>query len=224
MAHEEIKKRGIGKELLDSYYKENLSVDKIATKYDISRNQVRRYLTDEKLKNYNDEKLEALSLSEEVSPLNVITNFFQGVQHAQKEMAFTAILNERYREKIAAIMDAEGGIESLTKGENYAILSQWYTNSAKLAKLVEASQKHLEGYINLFNQVLDVQREVSFVKVVTEILRREDPALYRRIQGALDADPEAKLVLEALSREDVVFYWDSKLGKVAALEHGEVPS
>jgi len=46
------------------------------------------------------------------------------------------------------------------------------------------------------------------------LLKREDPELYRKLQKAMDADPEAKRVLEALSREDVVHYWDSETGSV----------
>lgn len=221
-SHKEIRTRGISKDILDLYYKDKLSIKAIAERYNMAYESVRRFLMDEKFKNYSDEGLEAISLTEDVSPFSVITNFFQGVQHAQKELAFTAIMNQKYREEIARILSEEGGITALTKGDNYAVLSQWYNNSSKLSKLIESSQKHLEGYINLFSQVLDVQREVSFVKVVTDLLRKEDPVMYARLQKALDADPETKLVLDSLANEDLIFYWDSALGKVAAIEDTKI--
>jgi hypothetical protein len=129
-------------------------------------------------------------------------------------MSFTAVLNGMLREEIAKIVSRQG-ITSLTKGDNYETLNLWYSNSKKLDKLIEHAQKLLETYINLFSQVLDVQREVSYVKVVTDILKNEDPILYKKLQIALDRDHEAKRVLDSLSRENVILYWDSELGAVA---------
>jgi transcriptional regulator with XRE-family HTH domain len=210
----EIVERGIGKDIKDLYYKQKWSYRAIAQHYGLNYSSVYRFLREEKFLKYDDEKIEALAMSEDFDPLSVITNYFGAVNAAQKELGFTAILNSMLREEIANIISRQG-ITALSKGENSETLNLWYQNSKKLDKLVENSQKLLEGYINLFSQVLDVQREVSYVKVVTELLRKEDPVLYKKLQTALDADPEAKRVLDSLSRENVVLYWDSEIGAIA---------
>jgi hypothetical protein len=210
----EIIERGIGKDIKDLYYKQKWSYRAIAQHFELSYSAVYRFLREEKFLQYNDDKIEALAMSEDFDPLSVITNYFGAVHAAQKELGFTAILNGMLREEIANIISRQG-VLALSKGENSETLNLWYNNSKKLDKLIENAQKLLEGYINLFSQVLDVQREVSYVKVVTDLLKKEDPVLYRKLQLALDADPEAKRVLDSLSRENVILYWDSDLGSIA---------
>jgi predicted DNA-binding protein YlxM (UPF0122 family) len=211
----EIVERNIGNEIKSLYYKDKWSYRDIANHFNVSYSSVYRYLREQKFLQYNDDKIEALAMSEEFDPLSVITNYFGAVQAAQKELGFTAILNSMLREEIAEIISRQG-VLALSKGENADTLNLWHNNSKKLDKLIENAQKLLEGYINLFSQVLDVQREVSYVKVVTDLLKKEDPVLYRKLQMALDADPEAKRVLDSLSRENVVLYWDSDLGGIAS--------
>jgi hypothetical protein len=211
--HTEIIERGIAQDIKNFYYKEKWSYRAIAKYYDLPYSAIYRFLRDDKFLKYDDNKIEALAMSEEFDPLSVITNYFGAVHAAQKELGFTAILNSMLREEIANIISRQG-VTALGKGENAGTLNLWYNNSKKLDKLIENAQKLLEGYINLFSQVLDVQREVSYVKVVTDLLKKEDPVLYKKLQSALDADPEAKRVLDSLSRENVVLYWDSDLGAV----------
>lgn len=211
--HNTIVTRNLQDEIKELFYIKNMTHSEIAERLGVSRNEIYNFLRDDKLKNFSDEKLEAIAMSDDMTPLNVVSYFFQSVHHAYKELAFTGMLSEMIRSKIAKIIDEEG-IEAMYRGENYALTRQWLEVSQKLAKLTEGAQKHMDGYINLFAQVLDVQREVSYVKVVTDILRKEDPDLYRKLQRALDADPTAKRVLEALSRQDVLYYWDSESGKV----------
>lgn len=221
MRHKELVERNLTDKVLELFYIKGYNQKQIAEELQVPYTQVYRFLRDHKLKNFNDEKLEALAMSDDFNPLNVISYYFQSVHHSAKELAFTGIVSEMLREKIAKVISDEG-IEALNKGENAALLSQWYSNAQKMAGLVAGAQKHLEGYISLFSQVLDVQREVSYVKVVTDILRQEDPTLYRKIQRALDADPEAKRVLESLSSQDVMFYWDSEGSKIASRTLEEV--
>lgn len=221
MKHKLIKEKGVEDEIKDLFYNQGWTYGKIAERLGLSYNHVFRFLRDDKLKNFDDDKLEAIAMSDEFNPLSVVQNYFQAVHHSSKELAFTAIINQMLREKIAKILDEEG-VEGISRGDNYELLKNWQANSAKMDKLIQNSQKLLEGYINLFSQVLDVQREVSYVKVVTDLLRREDPELYRKLQRAMDADPEAKRVLEALSREDVVHYWDAETGSVRREEIEEV--
>jgi len=217
MKHKRIKELNLTEKIKDDLYVKGLNYQQIAEKYDLNYMEVYRFLRDDKLRNYTDEKLEAIAATDEFNPLSVITHYFQSVQHASKELAFTGMLAEMYREQIAKKIDKEG-LNALTKGDNYDILQQWNRNAQKLNKLIELAPKQLEGYINLFSQVLDVQKEVSYVKIVTELLRKEDPALYRKLQKALDADPAAKQVLNSLTREDVLMYWDSEVGRVVREE------
>ena len=216
----QIVERGIGDKIKELYYKDKWSYRAIAKHFDISYSSVYRFLREDKFMEYNDDKIEALAVTDDYDPLSVITNYFSAVHAAQKEMGFTAVLNSMLREEIAEIVSRQG-VTALSKGENSETLNLWYANSKKLDKLIENSQKLLESYINLFSQVLDVQREVSYVKVVTDLLKKEDPVLYRKLQMALDADPEAKKVLDSLSRENVIMYWDSEIGGVASRELSE---
>jgi len=209
----EIVKKNLEDDVKDLYYNHGWSYRAIANYHEVSYQSVYRFLRDDKIRNYDDDKLEAIAMSEEFNPLSVVQNYFQAVHHSSKELAFTGIVNQMLREKIAEVIDEEG-VENLTKGDNSELLKQWYNNSTKMDKLILNAQKLLEGYIDLFSQVLDVQREVSYVKIVTDLLKREDPELYKKLQKAMDADPEAKRVLEALSMQDVVHYWDSESGSV----------
>lgn len=221
MRHKEIIEKGLQTQIKEMFYLKGYNQKQIAENLDLPYTQVYRFLRDDKLKNFNDEKLEAIAMSDDFNPLNVISYYFQSVHHSAKELAFTGVVSEMLRERIAKIISDEG-VEALRRGDNAGLLDQWYQNAQKMASLVSGAQKHLEGYIGLFSQVLDVQREVSYVKVVTDILRKEDPALYKKIQRALDADPEAKRVLESLSSEDVLHYWDADSGKVMSRRLEEV--
>jgi transcriptional regulator with XRE-family HTH domain len=220
MRNAEIVQRNLGSEIKELFYKKNWTYQAIADKFDLSYSSVYRFLREDKFLEYNDEKIEALAVSEELNPLDVITNYFGAVHAAQKELGFTATLNSMLREEIAKVVSRQG-VLALSKGENSEALNLWYNNSKKLDKLIENAQKLMEGYINLFSQVLDVQREVSYVKVVTDLLRKEDPVLYKKLQMALDADPEAKKVLDALSRDNVIMYWDSEVGGISSREYGD---
>lgn len=180
----------------------------------ITENAVHRFLRGDKMSNYNDDRLEALASPGEYSALDVISNFFQSVHIATKELSWSAILQEMYREEIAEIV-ANEGIQALSQGDNKRLLRDSTNNAAKIRQDVTLAQKSLETYISLFEKVLDVQKEVSYIKVITEILRTEDPELYKKITRALDRDPAAKMVLEALSREDVIHYWDVEEGRVS---------
>lgn len=212
--HSVIKSRGLEKDIITDIYDKAMSIQEVARKYDISYTDVQRFLRDHKLVAYSDEKLEALAMSEEFNPLGVVAHFFQSVHHASKELAFTGMIAQLLREELAAQISEQGvsGVASSPSGAK--LMGQWSESANKLLRLVDNSPKLLKAYIDLFSQVLDVQREVSYVKLITDILRREDPALYRKIQQALDADPAAKRVLEALSREDVLMYWDADAGQV----------
>lgn len=221
MKHKTIVSLDLEMQIKEMFYLKNMTQTEIAAKLGLNVPEVHRFLRDDKLKNFSDEKLEAIAQSEDFTPLSVISYYFQSVHHAFKELAFTGIIAEMIREKLAEKIDKEG-IESLNRGDNYELMRQWLEVSRKLGKLVEGSQKHMDGYINLFQQVLDVQREVSYVKVVTDILKKEDPELYRKLQRALDADPAAKRVLETLSREDVLTYWDSDTASVTRRSIEEV--
>ena len=213
MKHKNIKERGLERTIKEMVYIKKWTYKKIAQHLNLTMHEVSSFVRDDKLKNYTDDRLEEIAMTDEMTPLSVIHNYFQGVHHASKELAFTGLINSLLREELAQIV-AEHGVKGLTKGDNYALLNQWYQNSKKLDGLISNSQKQLETYINLFNQVLDVQREVSYVKMVTDLLIKEDPAMYKRLQKALDSDPAAKRVLDSLSREDVLMYWDSEKGAV----------
>lgn len=211
MRGNEIIKRGIAPEVIEDMEKRAMSIGQIAEKYNLTYSDIQTFLRDHKLSMYNDENLEAIAMSEEFNPLSVVEHFFQSIHHASKELAFTAITAQMLREEMAKGL-AEQGIDYLDS--NPRVVQQWRNNTAQLLKLTAEAPKMLTAYNDLFNKTLDTQRQVSYVKVVSDILRTADPALYRKLQVARDADPAAKRVLDALSREDVLSYWDSESGRV----------
>lgn len=211
MKDNEIVKRGIAADVLEDMEKRSMSISQIAEKYDVSYSDIQTFLRDNKLRMYNDENLEAIAMSEEFNPLSVVEHYFQAIHHASKELAFTAIAAQMLREELAKGL-ATQGIGYLDS--NPKLVGQWRDNTAQLLKLTAEAPKMLTVYMDTFNKVLDTQRQVSYVKIVSDILRTADPALYRKLQVARDADPAAKRVLDALSREDVLSYWDADSGRV----------
>lgn len=210
-----IKQLDLEEPIIEDLTKNFLSISQIAEKYDLTYSQVHGFLVKNKLQAYDDEKLEAIAISEELNPLTVVQQFFTAVHHASKELNFTGIIALEYR-KIIAEKVASQGVESLVNDEK--LMKQWNDNTAKLVKLIEQAPKLLTAYIELFQQVLDVQREVSYVKVVTDLLRSQDPGLYKKLQAALAVDSTAKQVLDSLSRQDVLMYWDAEEGGVVRKE------
>ena len=117
MKHKNIVVRGIEDEIKDMFYLKQMKHREIADSLDLTYSEVYRFLRDDKLKNFSDDKLEAIAMSDNFNALNVISYFFQSVHHAYKELAFTGLIAEMLREKIAEKIHQEG-IESLSRGDN----------------------------------------------------------------------------------------------------------
>lgn len=215
MRHKEIKERGLEKAILSKFYVDKLPIAKISAETGVSVSAIHSFLREDKITYYNDDRLEAIATYEDSSPLQVISNYFQGVQHSSKELAFTALIVQMIREKVAKVIHEED-IEGLLSPSNKSLYNSWYRTTDKLSKLIATSQKQLEGYVTLFSHILDVQREVSYLKIITEIISKNDVELYRKIQRALDADPTSKYLLEALSKQDIIDYWDTPIRGMTA--------
>lgn len=200
-------------EIKDMFYIQNYDKHSIAAELNLTMQGLNKFLRTDKLSDYNDDNLEAIAMTGDYNALDVITQYFQSVHYASKELSWTAMLSEMYREEIAKIVSQQG-LSALSKGDNKRIYGDAVRNAEKLGRQSQLALRNLEAYITLFEKVLDVQKEVSYIKVITDLLRDDDPELYKKITRALDRDPAAKMVLEALSREDVLHYWDADEARV----------
>lgn len=215
--HGLLKDEKMQREIKMMFYVDNWPKYAICEKLNITSDALDSFLRAEKMRDYTDARIEDVMMDENHNPLSIITSFFQSVSHVATEMSYTALLQAELREKLAKVV-SDQGVEALTRGENKALYDQWVKNSNKLTTHFGSVQKNFETYLNLMNDIIDVQKEVSYVKVVTEILRSEDPALFRKIQGALDADPTTKQILNQLSMHDVIHYWDPEASRIAIKE------
>jgi hypothetical protein len=206
--HKKIKELNLEDAIRTSFFKHNKSISLIADELGIPFSAVQRFVREEKMKNFSDNRLEAIAKGNEDGAFLIINDIFDSASYARKEMAMTAILAQMFREDMAEVI-AKGGVRGLLEEENRDMMREMYKNAEKLSKLQANVPKYLDAYINLLTQVLDLQRQVSFVKVVTEELRKADPVLHKKIFDALNADTAAKAVMGSISTDEIVEYWTS---------------
>lgn len=206
--HGSIKKRNLEDKIKELFYEKKYPYQKIADELNLSYSAVYRFIRDDKLKNYNDRRLDAVARSDTYNALSLIDSLFDSASAVAKELQFAMILASKMREKVASIVDSDD-IEGLHLESNAQVYETYMKNTDKIIKLAQITPKHLDTYINLYSEILDIQREVSYVRVVTEILRKQDPETYKLIQEALNRDNAAKAVMDSLSTQDIVDYWSS---------------
>lgn len=204
--HKTIKEMNLEEVIKHEFFSLNKSINTIANEQGIPFSSVQRFIREEKIKNYNDNKLEAVARSSDYNALSLVDTFFDSANFASKELAMTAIIAQVLREEVAEIM-ASQGVRGLLEEENRELVSLWFKNTEKLSKLSANVPKYLDTYVNMFTQILDVQRQVSYVKVVTDELRKADPVLHKKIFDALNKDTAAKAVMGSISSADIVEYW-----------------
>lgn len=207
--HQKIKELGLEKKIKRMFYVEQKNSSQIAAELGLSRQAVERWLRDDRIKNFSDNRLEAIARSDDYNALSLITTFFDSAAYASKELAMTAMVGQILREEVAAIL-AEEGIKGLIKEENERLLTLWFKNAEKLTKLAANVPKYLDSYINLYTEVLDVQRQVSYVRALTDALSKVSPETHRLVIHELNKDVAAKAVLNALNPEDIASYWSEK--------------
>lgn len=207
--HKKIRELNLEEQIRIEFFKNNKSISTISQELNLPFSAVQRFIREEKLKNFNDNRLEAVARSGDNDALVFVNDLFDAANYARKEMAMTALLAQVLREEIAEIM-AEEGAKGLLDEKHRELINLWFRNSEKLSKLQANVPKYLDSYVNLFTQVLDLQRQVSFVKVVTEELRRADPVMHKKIFDALNKDTAAKAVMGSISSQEIVEYWASE--------------
>lgn len=200
---------GLEKKIKHLYYVEEMPMQKIANEVGLSRNAVERWIRDDRLKNYSDNRLEAIARSDDFNALSLITNLFDAAAYASKELAMTAIVGQLLREEVAEII-AKEGIEGLVDDKYEKLLNLWFKNAEKLTRLSSNVPKFIDSYINLYTQVLDVQRQVSYVRALTDALSKVSPETHRLVIQEMNKDTAAKAVMNSLSSEDIASYWLEK--------------
>lgn len=207
--HAKIKELGLDRAIKRMYYVDKLSHSKIAQETGLPQAAIERFLREDKLKNFNDIKLESIAKSDDYNALSLIESFFQAAAFSTKELAMTAIVAQILREEIADII-TEQGVVGLASTENEKLVNLWFKNTEKLTKLVANHPKMLDTYINLYSTVLDIQKQVSYVRAMTDAIEKAAPEIRNQIMKELDKDHAAKAVLNSLSTDDIVDYWGNK--------------
>ena len=207
--HKKIKELGLERTIKRMHYIEGKSIGFIADSTGLPKTAVEKFLREDKLKNFSDFKLEAIAKSDDYNALSLVETFFSSAAYASKELAMSAILNQMIREEIATIL-AEEGIRGLLNEGNQALLNLWYRNTEKVAKLSANLPKYLDSYMNLYTQVLDVQRSVSYVRSLTDAIAKVSPETHQLIMRSMDKDVAAKAVLNSMSSDDIAGYWSEK--------------
>lgn len=221
--HGSIKKRNLESTIKEMFYEKKYPYQRIADELELSYSAVYRFIRDDKLRNYNDRRLDAVARSDNYNALSLIDSLFDSAAAVAKDLQFAMIVASRMREKIAHIISEED-IEGLLTEQNAGQFEAYTKNVERVMKLAQIVPKHLDTYINLYNEILDIQREVSYVRVVTEILRKQDSETYKLIQDALNKDHAARAVMESLSTQDIIDYWSSSKtipGKAKILSNNE---
>lgn len=195
------------------HYIEGLPSAKIAEELEIPESGIKKFIREDKIKNFSDYKLEAVAKSDDYNALSLIDTFFQSAAHSSKEISMTAILGQIIREEVAEILSEEG-INGLTSEKNTKLVELWFKNTEKLVKLTSNMPKMLDSYIGLYDKVLDVQRQVSYVRAMTDAIEKVAPEIRNAIRRELQRDTAAKAVLDALEPTDIASYWGSKTKEV----------
>lgn len=205
--HKIIRERNLEQQIRELFAK-GVPMTAVAEQLDLPHSAVVRFLREESIKNYDDTKLAKIAKVEDYNPLSLIDTFFDAASFVASDLRFTAILAAKFREEIADKMNqSDGSMQAFTDETNKKLFEAWYMNTEKLMKLSDRSEKQLQTFINLLTQVLDISREISYVRVVTEVLQDSDPATYKKIQKALREDPAAKAVMGALDTSAIVDFW-----------------
>jgi hypothetical protein len=207
--HKRIKEMGLERAIKKMHYIEGRSFSYIAQETGLPKTAIEKFLRDDKLKNFSDFKLEAIAKSDDYNALSLVETFFSSAAYASKELAMTAMLNQIIREEVAAIL-AEEGISGLLTEDRQPLINFWFKNSERLSKLSANLPKYLDAYMNLYTQVLDVQRSVSYVRSLTDAIAKVSPETHQLIMRTMDKDVAAKAVLNAMSSEDIAGYWQEK--------------
>lgn len=208
---------GLEKQIKRLYYVEQMTTSQIGKELGLPRASIERWIRDDRLKNYSDNRLEAIARSDDFNALSLITNLFDSAAYAAKELAMTAIVGQMLREEISGIL-AEEGIEGLVDEKYEKLLNLWFKNSEKLTKMSANVPKFIDSYINLYTQVLDVQRQVSYVRALTDALSKVSPETHRLVIQEMNKDTAAKAVMNSLSSEDIAAYWEEKNGSKLILQ------
>lgn len=206
MSLKRIKEEGLEQRIIEMHVHGKKTHRMIATELKLPESSVYRYLRQYKLENYDDRNLELISRTEDYNPLSLFQMMFDSAAQHAKELAMVSVLSGMIREKVAEKL-ATGGIDGLLDEDGLKYLALWEKNLTKMTILSQNIGKFVDSYINTFTQVLDIQKEVSYVRVVTEVLKKKSPEDYKVIQRALNDDPAARAVLNALKPADITSYW-----------------
>jgi len=201
---------GKEKQIIEMWYVYKRTKKDIARELELPYSVVDKFLVQHELKNYKDNQIESLARNENYNSLSVINTFFDAAGHMAQELAFVALVAKMLREEIAQKL-ADGGVAELFTLENKDLLNSWYENTEKMTKLAANAPKQLETYVNLYTTVLDIQRSVSYVKVMDDALKKADANLHKILQDSLSKDTAARAVFAALDPEQIANYWGDEI-------------
>lgn len=196
-----LREKDLEEEILTKYFIEGWTATQISKNYGISKSTVTDFINDYLLHNYEDDKVELISILDSESHLGIMTTFFANVMFLAKESALNAIFARKLREAIADSVATKGVLETAKDRE---LMLAWNEVAQRTEKYGNLASKQMDTYVKLMEQVLDKQREVAFVKVLFDLVQKLEPSVAEKLYRALAEDEYARAVLESLSGENLL--------------------
>jgi hypothetical protein len=184
----------------------NQSLKKISEDLNISTFAVNKVLQKDYLNTKDDEKLKRIMKTEGGNAFDVVENFFLALHSSMMELQYTTMLSSELREEISSLLE-NGGVKELLKEENLKTLEVWRKNSESILKFSANAPNMLKTYIEIYREVLEVQKEISFVRILMDALQQVAPSVSQKVYKMLDSDPAARAVMTKVSRKTVDDYF-----------------
>ena len=199
--HAAILARGIEKDILEKFFIEGWTVQRISRAFKLSRNTIQKFIEDYLLRHYDDTVVEQVATMGMENHLGIVNTFFATALYVAREAAFNAIYLQKIREKVARKL-AEEGLEATIADKD--LMRSWDVASARLDRYTRLANEHLKTYLQLLEKVLDAQRDVAFARVVLDYINRLDPEVGAKLKELMAQDEYAKAIFSSLSGKALV--------------------
>ena len=193
-----IRQKGLEKEILYNHFVNKKTIRQLSEEFGLTPGTISGFITDYKLKNYDDTTIEELALLDSENHLGIMAMFFSNAIYLSKEASLTSVLARKLREEIAMKVSEEG-VLSVAKDKD--MMAAWGEISKKTLDYSANAGKFMETYLKLMEKVLDKQRELAFVKVLYDVIQKLEPEVAEKLHEALANDDYARAVLQSMSGE-----------------------
>lgn len=194
-------------EIRDRVYRKKETTKDIALALNIPTHAISKLLKSDYWRTKDDTRLkQILKTDSNVGALDIIDNLFMSLMLSAKELQYNGVLSMEIREKISTIIEEEG-VEELFTEKNKNLMSEYRKTTESIAKLSGNANEYMKTYLTMFRDVLEVQRDVSYIRVVTDVLSKLAPEVKAKLNKGLSEDPVMKAMMNKISTNDVENYF-----------------